>query len=288
MVTVKRGKTRVRPAEMHDRQRIANIMHFEQYVHRHLGWRSPIEWVGRQPFLLAEEEGEPRAVLACPPDPPGVAWIHLFAVSGWEHLETYWDMLWEEARRALSEHQPVVCAALPLQPWFKRLLVRGGFQVATQVVMLSWDQAVAPPPRALPGTRIRPMALDDLPAVHAVDAAAFELLWGHSLPMLESAYRQAAIATVAESQGRIVGYQMSTATGHWGGHLARLAVLPEHQGRGIGSALVRDVLNHFVNKRIGHVTVNTQQENAASLRLYRALGFRLTGERMAMYACSTA
>ncbi len=286
MVLNEQVSVRVRPALPEDRQAIANFIHFERYVHRHLGWRPPIDWLGEQPFLLAEQDDEIQAVLACPPDPPGVAWIHLFAVSAWEKMDFWWEHLWETARQTLQAEAPLVCAALPSQSWFRRLVAQSGFSIVERVTMLALTLESAPPARVPDGVRLRPMTLADLETVTAVDHAAFELLWRQSLSVLEHAYRQAAHATVAETDGRIVGYQISTAVGPWGGHLARLAVLPAYQGRGIGGALVRDVLAYFTRQDIRHVTVNTQDNNPVSLHLYRSLGFRLTGEKIPMYALS--
>ncbi|GAB4525947.1 MAG: hypothetical protein Fur0018_10970 [Anaerolineales bacterium] len=277
-------KAQPRLVTENDRLIIANLMHFERYVHRHLGWRSPLEWIGAQPYLLLEDDGTPVVALASPPDCPGVAWIQLFAARDGGALSSWWHTLWEAARETLQQHKPMCAAALPLQSWFTRLIVQAGFEQVDTVVMLAreWNGAALPPPSAT--VRIRLMTIDDLPEVTRVDHAAFPLLWRQSADELYSAYRQAATATVAEKQGQVVGYQIGTAVGQWAGHLARLAVLPDFQGGGIGTALVSDMLSYFSQKRIGRVTVNTQGENDASLRLYQKLGFRLTGESVPMYA----
>jgi ribosomal-protein-alanine N-acetyltransferase len=69
----------------------------------------------------------------------------------------------------------------------------------------------------------------------------------------------------------------------FGGHLARLAVHPEFQGRGIGHALLHDLLVRFQERGAMRVTVNTQDNNHASLRLYRKAHFHLTGESYPVY-----
>ncbi len=71
----------VEPAEFEDRHSLANLIHFGSYVHRHLDWRPPLDWLGQTPFLIARSEGEIVGALASPPDPPNVAWIRLFAAS---------------------------------------------------------------------------------------------------------------------------------------------------------------------------------------------------------------
>ncbi|MFM8320336.1 MAG: GNAT family N-acetyltransferase, partial [Chloroflexota bacterium] len=122
----------------------------------------------------------------------------------------------------------------------------------------------------------------DLAQVLEIDRAAFPLLWQNSYAYLELAFNQAAVAGLALLDGRPVGYQISTATA-LGGHLARLAVLPELHGHGIGYALTADLLEQFLQRGARSVTVNTQQNNAASLALYEKIGFLRTGEEYPIY-----
>jgi ribosomal protein S18 acetylase RimI-like enzyme len=62
-----------------------------------------------------------------------------------------------------------------------------------------------------------------------------------------------------------------------------LAVRPDAQGRGLGTALVGDLIDRILNSGGSRLTVNTQADNAASLALYHKLGFRLTGEQFLVY-----
>jgi ribosomal protein S18 acetylase RimI-like enzyme len=132
------------------------------------------------------------------------------------------------------------------------------------------------------GSSIRTMFQYDLPAVAGLDMAAFDPLWQNSLQSLELAYPQAALATVVEAEGRLLGYQISTRN-PLGAHLARLAVLPAFQGRGVGRALVSDLVQKAERLGMYRLTVNTQSDNAASLALYKKIGFRETGERYTVY-----
>lgn len=269
----------VREATVADRHKLANLIHFEVYVHRHLDWRPPLDWLGRDPYLVAEQDGKIIAALACPPDPPHIAWIRLFAVSSNVSISRAWQALWPEALDRLENKQSVYrVAAIPLQGWFKNILQANQFEESHQVVMLSWERGTVParPAKTSQGS-IRPMTLDDLDAVEAVDAASFVPEWQNSKDCLEMAFEQAAVATVFEVNGIIAGYQISTST-PMGGHLARLAVHPDHQREGIGYTLVRDMLSQFERRGAQRVTVNTQQDNRTSLSLYRKAGFRMTGE----------
>lgn len=268
----------IRSAAEKDRQVLANLIHYESRVHRHLDWRPPLEWLGHQPYLLGVVNRSLVAALACPPDPPGVAWIRLFAISSQVAPEVAWDGLWAEARSMLSSASArVKVAVIPLQSWFRDVLGESNFLFTHEVVVLSWKGEKPKTPSPPAGVNIRLMKKSDLPGVERIDWSAFADIWRNSLQCLETAFSQSVVATVAEASGQIVGYQISTGTTA-SGHLARLAIQPDFQGQGIGSALVCDLLERFEQRGMFHVTVNTQHNNLASLALYKKAGFRLTGE----------
>jgi ribosomal-protein-alanine N-acetyltransferase len=279
-------KITFRNASLSDRHKLANLIHFELHIHRHLDWRPPLDWLGHKPFLIAEEYGNPLAALACPPDPPAVAWIRLFAVNTRISQQAAWDLLWPEAQNQLMrQSRQISVAAIPLHAWFEDLLAANGFEEVNRVIMLAWH-----PPKIFQDDKsvafnIRPMNLDDLASVEEIDAAAFGSVWQNSQGSLEIAFRQAAVATVVEDDGLLIAYQISTST-PMGGHLARLAVRPEYQGNGIGKALVRDMLSQFYRRGTQTVSVNTQKDNRASISLYQKAGFKLTGEEYPLYQFS--
>jgi ribosomal protein S18 acetylase RimI-like enzyme len=282
-MTILKPQTTIRSAVQEDRQRLANLIHFEINVHRHLDWRTPLDWIGYPPYLVMEQRKNLLAALACPPDPPRVAWIRLFAVVHHLSIERTWEALWLDALDALASMPEVKwAAALALWPWFAQLLEVNGFEENNRVVMLAWEAGSKLPESHVSDVTVRPMNFDDIGIVHEVDTASFIPVWQNSRPSLELAYRQAAVATVAEFQGRMVGYQISTAS-PIGGHLARLAVVPDCQGHGIGAALVADLLQQFRRRGAKKVTVNTQKDNVTSLKLYQKIGFCLTGEEYPVY-----
>lgn len=272
----------VRPVVANDRQQLASLIHFETHVHRHLDWRAPLEWIGFSPGLVVEREGNLLAALIAPPDPPEISWIRLFAVSAHLSIGDAWNLLWTDAQGWLSRTPELVVAAIPLQNWFRDLLIESGYQQVNDVIMLQWE--TGNPIAELPATacRLRSMIQDDLSAVEELDRLAFGKLWRNSLDSLQLAYRQAAIATVAELEDRLVAYQISTPS-PLGGHLARLAVHPQWQARGIGTSLVVDTLSQFQRRGAQRVTVNTQRDNLASIHIYLNAGFKLTEEVYPVY-----
>ena len=273
---------RTRPAVLTDRQQIANLLRISPYIHRHLDWRYPLDWIGSSPFLVLESGELIISTLACPPDPPNIAWVRLFVTSGMISLEESWQTLWEAARLDLANRGQFMAAAIVLQDWHHNLLRASGFSSQQSIVMLERD-GQKPIDGSLPaGLTIRAMLQNDLPAVAEVDAVAFDPLWQNSLPALEQAYPQAVLATVVEANGQMIGYQLSTRN-PLGAHLARLAVRPQLQGRGVGRALIADLVQQAERRGMYHLTVNTQNDNAASLALYRKTGFRETGENYLVY-----
>jgi ribosomal-protein-alanine N-acetyltransferase len=272
----------LRPALQTDQRGIANLIHFSPHVHRHLDWRSPIDWLGSLPYFVIENDGQVIAALGCPPDPPAVAWVRLFVNSGTIPVKESWIILWEKVYKELAGKGQLVVAAIVLQDWFKEILLSSEFTNPQSIVMLERDGGTAielKPPTSFP---IRTMMPYDLPAVAEVDASAFDRLWKNTLPALERAYPQAIIATVAEMDGKTIGYQISTRN-PIGVHLARLAVQPSVQGHGVGYALVADLIHKAEQRGMSHLTVNTQSDNSASLALYQRMGFHETGERYPVY-----
>jgi ribosomal-protein-alanine N-acetyltransferase len=271
-----------RAAVLTDRQQIANLLHNSPYIHRHLDWRYPLDWIGSPPFFVLERRGQIISALACPPDPPEVAWVRLFVSSGNISLKESWQSLWDAARLELLHKGRFIAAVIVLQGWYPDLLLASGFSLGQSIVMLE-RQGPAAIEASLPaGFSIRAMLQYDLPAVAEVDAAAFDLLWQNSLPALEMAYPQAVLAAVVEAEGQVVAYQLSTRN-QLGAHLARLAVHPALQGRGVGRALIADLVHQAERRGLYRLTVNTQDDNAVSLALYKKTGFHETGERYPVY-----
>jgi ribosomal-protein-alanine N-acetyltransferase len=272
----------IRVAQPGDQARLANLLYFESYVHRHLDWRTPLDWLGVPEYWVAEQNGQISAALACPPDPEDIAWIRLFVRSNAISATDAWNSLWETARQSLAGRQGLTVAAIVIHEWFQQLLQASGFVEQQQIVLLEHNGVSFQEQPVPADVLIRPMASHDLPAVASLDAEAFAPLWRNSLSSLQRAFSQAGCATVALMDGRIVGYQISTKN-PFGAHLARLAVSPALQGRKLGYLLVQDLLHQIYHMGIFRLTVNTQSDNTASLALYRKIGFVFTGERYPVF-----
>ena len=274
--------TLVRPAHVNDHQQLSNLIFFETRLHRHLDWRTPLEWLGA-PFYWALEEGRQiTAALACPTEVMGIAWVRLFVYAGRWSAENAWNILWDTAQHEIARAGGAKVAAIAIQPWFQTVLAASGFKNRQNIVMLEWQYQPWASHEA-EGIRIRKMEEADLPEVERADAAAFPPLWQNPLETLRRGYAQALSATVAENEhGMIVGYQISTG-GRLRAHLARLAVHPSVQGRGVGRALLGDLFTRLYQFGIPKLSVNTQSDNETSLSRYKKMGFLRTGEQNPVY-----
>lgn len=273
----------VRHAVDQDHERIANLVFYESSSHRHLDWHSPLEWVGLPNYWVREEGRRITAALACPEDPPHVAWIRFFGYHQDLSVSEAWSSLWEAARSEIAlGNEKTYIAAIAVKRWFQSLLLSSGFELKQSIVLLELrpdNIRMFPVPR---GIRIRPMQDADLSAVAQVDLAAFGQFWHNTENVLQKARLQCASATVAEDDSGLIGYQLSTRN-PLGAHLARLGVRPDAQGRGVGGALVSQLLQELNADQPGRLSVNTQSDNAASLALYKKLGFILTGENFPVF-----
>ena len=273
--------TFVRPADSTDRQQLSNLIFFESRLHRHLDWRSPLEWLGAPFYWALEEGGQISAALACPTEAAGIAWVRLFVYTARWSAKKAWNLLWTAAKHEIAQAGGAKVAAIAMQPWFQEILAENNFENPQQIVMLEW-RGSAGQLTAMRGIRIRRMTEADLPGVEETDAASFAPLWHNPLDTLRRALNQALYATVAENEEGIIGYQLSTGGGQRA-HLARLAVHPAVQGKGAGRALLSDLFAYLTYAGIPRLSVNTQSDNSVSLSLYQHMGFVHTGEQYPVY-----
>lgn len=172
----------------------------------------------------------------------------------------------EEARRL--GYLRVVTPALP--PFEVRPFVDAGFTVREHLHLLGHDLLDLP---SAPPARLRRVRRRDRDRVLEIDAAAFEPFW-----QLDERGLDDAVRATPSSRFRIStdgsGYALVGRAGDRG-YVQRLAVVPDAEGRGLGTALVVDGLAWLRRWRVREVLVNTQDRNTRAVRLYQHLGFRM-------------
>jgi ribosomal protein S18 acetylase RimI-like enzyme len=120
-----------------------------------------------------------------------------------------------------------------------------------------------------------------------VDRAAFGDPWGNDAADLAEIRRatpihRARARFVNAAGGRpreLVAFAISgAAAGH--GYLQRLAVAPDHQGRGHGRVLTLDSLAWMRSRRLAYGLVNTAVDNERALALYESVGFQRLADQL--------
>lgn len=249
--------------------------------HLHLDWMEVSEYLERSPFLIGSVQGVPAACLSNPPYLKSVSWLRLFAVSSGYDLQPAWDALWQIAERQAIEQGIGEVYVLATVEWLHDLLQNSDFTPFNRVVFLEREEASRLSLQH-EGPPIQPMTLDDVDEVLRLDHRAFHLPWQMDEPSLKAAFHHPLVATVLKSGRWIIGYQITTLSA-FGAHLARIAVEPDLQNRGLGRNLVVDMLDKVHQRGYETVSVNTQEDNQASLRLYRQLDFQISDLQYLVY-----
>lgn len=130
------------------------------------------------------------------------------------------------------------------------------------------------------GSRIRPLTVDDLDAVVAIERRAYDFPWTRGI--FRDCLRVGYCCWGYETQAGLVGYGvMSVAAGE--SHLLNVTVRPEAQRQGIG----RKLITHFMQLARRHdadiLLLEVRPSNHAAIALYRKLGFNEIGQRRAYY-----
>lgn len=134
--------------------------------------------------------------------------------------------------------------------------------------------------------RMRPMTMDDVPPVVAIDRLSFPLPWSEGSFRSDLAKNPAAHLMVAETgepgSSRIVGY-----VGFWlvvdEAHLSTLAVHPDWRGQGIGERLLLEAMRVAAGRGAEMMTLEVRASNEAAKSLYAKHGFHLVGRRRRYY-----
>lgn len=266
---------------------VRDLLFRHENVLIHLDWQETDQWLDSADAIARLAFSGRRLVGALAVSQPvdGAGWMRAAAVDDSADPGMVLPALWEALKPALIEAGIVQVAVLLLRDWISRWIGALDFRFYENIVTLRRGDQPIPPLTPPAGVTIRQLHEDDLARIAAMDRAAFAPPWQMSAQDVYQAARIAGCCTVAQIGRQIVGYQLCTMYFD-GAHLARLAVLPEMQGRGIGAALVSGAVQHFAARGIRMMTVNTQESNVRSQRVYARLGFRRNGHDLPVWAAA--
>lgn len=267
------------PFHRRDRHAVRDLLFRSYRTHTHLDWQETDQWLEEgenYPVRLAWQGTRLQGILAMSAPLNGTCWVRLAAVNDHVDAQTVLNLLWQDLLPELLQHSVSKVALLVIRNWISSYAANLGFRAVEEIITFRRAEVDVPSHEAPVGLSIRLMQTDDLPEILALDNRAFASPWQMDAEELRQANRISACSTVAEIDGRMVGYEISTLYFD-GAHLARLAVDPSAQGIGVARALLLDTLRRFEKRGVHSMTVNTQASNERSQRLYTGYNFERTG-----------
>ena len=128
---------------------------------------------------------------------------------------------------------------------------------------------------------IRKMTEKDLLQVTEIEQETFSQPWSRE-DFLSSLNEANNDYLVAEEEGSIAGY-----CGYWGiageGYIYNVAVKKEYRKKGIGTIMLKNLLEESKSRGIESFTLEVRSSNDAAIHLYESLGFERAGIRKDFY-----
>lgn len=133
---------------------------------------------------------------------------------------------------------------------------------------------------------IRTALASDIPAVHRIEQASFSDPWSEASfrSLIGHPFVRGSVAELvsAEDAGRLVGYCFATiAAGE--AELLNVAVTPDSKGKGIGGALLDDLMDAAAFAGVKEIYLEVRESNAPAIALYEGRGFQRISVRAGYY-----
>jgi ribosomal protein S18 acetylase RimI-like enzyme len=176
----------------------------------------------------------------------------------------------------LSELGAPTCFSPPLPAERHGVWTAAGFRAYLQLVLLRHDLTAGVD---RPGAGV--VITSDLDSAAAIDAAAFDAFW-----VMDRAGLEESLAATKRSEVLAIGDPMAgfaiVGYGPVSSYVQRVAVHPQHQGHGLGSALLAAAAWRARRRGSRAIFLNTQVDNDRSLRLYSRLGYERLSEGLTL------
>lgn len=308
----------VHVATTEDLASVKHLMQLGRYVYANIADEDIPAVVGRGLTLIGGGPDHPWGVFMVDPEPrpstlpadaPNRAQVRAIALRHGPWTEDGVAELTQGLRELTPlEWRPMVSMVYATEPWLQRALVVAGFVQADTVIyyrlsLRGAGYALGPAADRFfsarygtgstaangnsetsdsAGVNLRPARPEDLNALAAMDARAFDPIWHYPANDLLELMMRGRLQ-IADDAGKIAGYTGLLLNNNGEAHLARLAVNPDYQGHGIGRKLLADAIETARNEGLRDFALNTQISNQRSQSLYRSVGMTETGVRLPVY-----
>ena len=133
--------------------------------------------------------------------------------------------------------------------------------------------------------RIEKMTAACIDAVAAIEAECFSHPWSKK-SLEESLEKENSLFLVAVEDEKVIGYVgMEVIVDE--GYIFNVAVSADYRRRGVGYALVRELVTYSMKNSLCFITLEVRESNSAAISLYSKFGFIKAGERKNYYSNPT-
>lgn len=130
-------------------------------------------------------------------------------------------------------------------------------------------------------TIIRPMQIEDVPSVAAIEREIFSQPWSLK-GFMDALSLENTVFLVAEEGAGIVGY-IGMYLSLDEGEITNVAVATEKRCRGIGAMLLSEIKKEALKRSIAKLVLEVRESNESAIRLYKRNGFVYCGTRKGFY-----
>jgi ribosomal-protein-alanine N-acetyltransferase len=229
---------------------------------------------------VVDDEHQVSGFMLAEIQPSCAALITAAAISDNRQLVPHLDALLPRLEETARQIGATALSQIGYAPWLTGVLDERGFATRDWVVTYEWQYR----PVSIRGNlavNVRRAQPRDLPTLLALDASIFGPVWHKPVGNFEDALVRSFTFTVAEEDGQLIGYQWSDKLQDHG-HITRLAVRPDWENKGVGTRLLTEAMTTMVEAGVAWITLNTQESNLRSQRLYERHGFRSVDQRVAV------
>lgn len=133
---------------------------------------------------------------------------------------------------------------------------------------------------------LRPMIIEDIDQVYAIEKLSFSLPWSersYRFEILENSHACNWVAEVEEAEGRVVVGMIVVWVILDEAHVATIATHPSYRQRGVGRRLLARGLLAAYQRGARLAYLEVRRSNHTAQALYQNFGFEVVGERLKYY-----
>jgi len=233
--------------------------------------------LGAWPAWMAAQGGELSAFLLLDVLRAPVVQIHTVTCRDKRAVDHDLPELLQAASLYAEQHAALPPLYMGDSTWLRQPLARAGYHTLGDVLFYE-KEGTDVPAAGNQAVEVRLADTTDIPALVALDSAAFAPIWRNNAAFFRHALCTFPLLYTACLGSVVAGYVLCDVR-YEQGQLARLAVHPGWQRQGIGTRLLAEAMRFFAEAGVSSITLNTQEDNHRAQRLYRWFGFQRTGDR---------